>query len=654
MGKLLEIEKSFLPKIASGELMSITSKLAGCIAALACLVVGLLVAIFILTADVSASLKTVVEDRLTPAKQLKIVADLYAVSIVDTAHKVRNGGMDWSAGETSIQDARRGITTTWSAYRSTHLTDEEIGIAKNFETKAAAAAPELDTLQSIMAAKDKKALDAFVVDRLYAVIDPLGSDISALIDLQIRVGGQEYSKSVDRQSVWSGILWTVALLAASGTGFALWLVLFNVSKPIRRITSAMSGLASGDTTSPIPYAGRTDEIGAMSGAVEIFRQAAIENARLEQEAEAARHNAENERLAAQQQAEADASEKLRAATSGLASGLKRLASGDLAFQLDGVFAPEFEALRHDFNSSVRQLGETLAAISVSISTMDNGTREISSGAQDLSHRTEQQAASLEETAAALDEITANVGNSEKRTEEARGVATRANESATKSAEIVAEAEAAMGRIETSSQQISNIIGVIDEIAFQTNLLALNAGVEAARAGEAGKGFAVVAQEVRELAQRSASAAKEIKGLISNSTVEVTSGVRLVRDTGSALKTICAFIGEINTHMQAIATSTKEQATGLAEVNQAVNAMDQTTQQNAAMVEQSTAASMSLASEAEKLRALVERFRIAHGANPAETLRATARVMARPAAVRQRPAAPVTAGNAAVAQDWEEF
>jgi methyl-accepting chemotaxis protein len=386
----------------------------------------------------------------------------------------------------------------------------------------------------------------------------------------------------------------------------------KISNPIRRITDAMRMLAGGDTDSVIPFAGRRDEIGDMAGAVEVFRQAAIANKRMEMEAQENRVQAERDRLDAQEKAEANAAERLRVATSGLAAGLQRLAAGDLAFELTEAFAPDFEALRHDFNRSVKQLGDTLNMISLSIAAIDMGTQEIASGANDLSRRTEQQAASLEETAAALDQITANVGASSRRTEEARIAATNANQSAAKSAGVVGQAENAMQRIESSSQQISNIIGVIDEIAFQTNLLALNAGVEAARAGEAGKGFAVVAQEVRELAQRSAQAAKEIKGLIGNSSAEVEGGVKLVRETGVALKAIGEQIVDINQHMNAIATSAKEQSTGLAEINTAVNTMDQTTQQNAALVEQSTAASASLASEAAKLRQLVGQFKLIAG------------------------------------------
>ncbi|WP_438755057.1 HAMP domain-containing methyl-accepting chemotaxis protein [Pararhizobium sp. O133] len=399
------------------------------------------------------------------------------------------------------------------------------------------------------------------------------------------------------------IIVAVAVLIAISTFYALR----GIARPIGVITRSMINLAEGDTDKTIPYADRADEIGSMAGAVEIFRQAAMSNKRLELEAEETRRRTEADRQRLTAEAEAAAQSRLQQATSGLAAGLKRLAAGDLSFQLNEPFAPDFEALRHDLNAAVSQLQETLMSVAHAADLIDNGSREVSHSADDLARRTEQQAASLEETAAALDEITVNVTNSTRRTDEARSVAAKANASASQSGAVVASAVNAMGRIEQSSNQISNIIGVIDEIAFQTNLLALNAGVEAARAGEAGRGFAVVAQEVRELAQRSAKAAKEIKDLIRNSTAEVENGVKLVSETGEALKTIEDYVVVINQHMDAIATSAREQSTGLAEVNTAVNQMDHVTQQNAAMVEETNAAGATLANESVNLRALISHF-----------------------------------------------
>lgn len=345
----------------------------------------------------------------------------------------------------------------------------------------------------------------------------------------------------------------------------------------------------------------------------------------------------------------------------IGAALTKLAQGDLSFSIDEPFAPDFEELRRTMNDALSQMRNTLSAVAHSTDQIDMGTREISQSAEDLSRRTEQQAASLEETAAALDEITVNVNNASRRADDARQAAITASDNATRSGHVVADAVAAMSRIESSSNQISNIIGVIDEIAFQTNLLALNAGVEAARAGEAGKGFAVVAQEVRELAQRSAQAAKEIKGLIRNSSEEVSTGVKLVSETGESLRTIHENITAVNQHMEAIASSAKEQAVGLSEVNSAVNQMDQVTQQNAAMVEETNAAGATLAQETARLRGLVEGFQLGNRtASKSQKQVALATPNDRPVASPARRMVTKIAGavggqaRQAVEPGWDEF
>ncbi|WP_284776376.1 methyl-accepting chemotaxis protein [Agrobacterium sp. lyk4-40-TYG-31] len=431
----------------------------------------------------------------------------------------------------------------------------------------------------------------------------------------------------------------------------------TVVRPIGTMVAAMGRLAKGEIDSAAIASGRKDEIGDMEQAVEIFRQSAIRNRELEAAEADNRAKAERERLEMQRAAEAEAEARLVQATSTFAASMKRLAAGDMLCELHEPLSSQFETLRVDFNSSVRQLRETLASVGQSVSTVTGGSHEISSASDHLAKRTEQQAASLEETAAALEQITANVTSTSKRSAEARGVVRTAREKASTSSDVVRNAVVAMEKIEHSSKQIGQIIGVIDEIAFQTNLLALNAGVEAARAGEAGKGFAVVAQEVRELAQRSAKAAKEIKELIGNSAIAVGEGVRLVSDTGAGLGEIAELVQSVNIHMEAIATAAQEQSVGLAEVNTAVNHMDQATQQNAAMVEEMNAAGASLAHESANLNGLLSNFQL--GQQSASRQAPATRSAPQPAAAA-RPAArrsvPISHGNAALAaaSDWEEF
>ena len=483
----------------------------------------------------------------------------------------------------------------------------------------------------------------------------------AEIGAQLDAESQASNAAQARSSRTAVVVLLGAALASLALALAMGAVLGRaIARPIVAMAGAMDRLASGDLAVAVPGNGRRDEIGGMARAVQVFKDSASAKARLEAEAAAQRRAAEAERTRNEAAATTAAAAQAGVVAS-VAGGLERLAAGDLTVRLEQAFPPEFEALRSDFNAALERLQEAVRAVVANADGIRSGTGEISEAADALSRRTEQQAASLEETAAALDQVTATVRKTAEGARQAREVVERARHDADRSGTVVAEAVAAMGGIESSSRQITNIIGVIDEIAFQTNLLALNAGVEAARAGDAGRGFAVVASEVRALAQRSADAAKEIKALISASGQQVASGVKLVDETGEALGRMVGQVAEVTAAVSEIAASAQEQASGLAEVNTAVNQMDQVTQQNAAMVEQSTAASQALAQEAEQLARLVARFQVG-GTEAAPPRRAPARASA-PAAKPRAGAAPqatsrrlVAAAAAAGSGDeaWEEF
>jgi methyl-accepting chemotaxis protein len=594
---------------------------------------------------------------LAAAKDMQ--ATFQAKSLAIARHLLAQTPAEIEAVEAQIARTKQAVNTVVEQYETLVETDAEKALTATIKTEIA----DYDRITDDVLKLSRAQLTDEAMEIINQQLNPLGDKTSLEIEKleQMNLDIVQASSRASAAMFADKILIGFVFCCVIGLGILAGIVFIirSVANPIVRITAAMQALAGGDTTLEVPFLERRDEIGAMAGAVAVFRKAAIENSRMSREAEEHRQRSEDDRRAAQQAAEADAAQRMQAATASFAAALKRLAGGDLAFQLTEPFSSDFEGLRADFNISIRQLGDTLSTIANGIATMEAGTREISGGAQDLARRTEKQAAELEETAAALEQITANVSSSTMRTAEARAAATTANRSAATSAEIVTDAEAAMSRIEAASQQISNIIGVIDQIAFQTNLLALNAGVEAARAGDAGKGFAVVAQEVRELAQRSASAAKEIKTLIDNSNAEVAVGVKLVRETGTALGAIGSEIGDINAHMAAIASAAQEQSVGLSEVNTAVRSMDQTTQQNAAMVEQTTAASAALAAEAARLRDLIASFALESAATgQTALLRQTASAMANPAppapSHRRNRSAASSAAAAVQPRDWEAF
>ncbi len=399
--------------------------------------------------------------------------------------------------------------------------------------------------------------------------------------------------------VWIAAMCAVGLIVAV-CSFAIPLAL-DLIRPIRAMTETMGIVASGDTSTVVPGRDRKDEIGDMAKAVEHFRLTALEKEEVEQKAAEEREKVEEERRrnAAEQQHALDL----------VGDGLHRLADGELTIKITTDVAPSYNSLKEDFNLATNKLHEAMISVDGGAKGIKAKTGEITQASDELSRRTESQAASLEETVAALAQITDTVKDNAKSSSRAKEVVSAAKLAADESCEVVHKAIEAMGGIERSSNEINQIIGLIDEIAFQTNLLALNAGVEAARAGEAGRGFAVVASEVRGLAQRSAHAARDIKKLVSNSSEQVEHGVKLVSKTVETLDSIKEEVSKIDDVFTTIVAGGEAQSSGLAEVNSAIQDMDQITQDNAAMSEEITAASSDLLRETNDLSHLVGTFEI---------------------------------------------
>jgi methyl-accepting chemotaxis protein len=419
-------------------------------------------------------------------------------------------------------------------------------------------------------------------------------------------------------------------IAAAGLVGSLMTMIISgrlICEPYVHTVTRMEALAAGDLDSPFQYSDHGDCVGRMVSAIQSFRENArtIGTGSLDQE------------------------KVVRI----LGQNLSKLAEGELDQRIAESFPREYEQLRGDFNRAMDSLSSTIQQLGKSSQSIHMSAGEIRSATHDLSQRTEQQASALAQAALSMNDLTSMVKNTAQSATQVTSAISDAHREASEGGLVVERAVGAMGAIEKSAQEITQIINVIDGIAFQTNLLALNAGVEAARAGDAGKGFAVVANEVRALAQRSAEAAKDIKALIMTSAQQVEEGVGLVGETGSMLSRIVSRVGEISTLISSISESTEVQAAGLQQVNATVSDMDKVTQQNAAMVEQSTAAARSMALEADQLSSVVGRFNIGGAATPTRSASAHARTTATPT----RKAAPAVRGNLALsndADDWSEF
>ena len=572
----------------------------------------------------------------------------------------------------SMADAIQGKNGSAIADRYAHLVEEKtqpvgrvLALGKKGEVLASFELPGTDTaaIDAAVGQLVEGKPDAEVglkLDGHYLVVSPtkdiyFGKQIGYLA-LAWRTDALDAAVgSVRTQLLLIQVAATLAIAAIIFLAMRRWM-----TKPLGAITRRIDALVAGDLQSPIDHQNRRDEMGVIARALETFRHTSIAKLQSDQQARQQQQLIDDERQTGERNRDS-AARRQAVVVDQLGIGLAEIAKGNFLHELDGAFPEEYRKLARDYGEAVARLRETMGSIKQGSEGIRWNSEEIRQAASELSRRTEQQAANLEETVAALDEITAAVTHTAQSTSVARTVVSAAKNDAEMSGEVVHRTIGAMGQIEKSSTQISQIISVIDEIAFQTNLLALNAGVEAARAGDAGRGFAVVAMEVRTLAQRSAEAAKEIKELISASTIHVEQGVSMVDQTGKVLERIVAHVAEINKVVLDIASSTDEQAAGLQSINTSMNVMDQVTQQNATMAEEVTASSASLVKETDSLVDLIKHFQVGETATAAR--RPQNKVVASPPPRQRAAAAPRTATvgalalspkATAVADDWEEF
>ncbi|SFD38488.1 methyl-accepting chemotaxis protein [Devosia psychrophila] len=631
--------------------MSIRSKLVTAVSLLGMSLVALGFSSFISLNSATEKTRTIVAVGVTGLGQLTRINDMYSDIMRDTMGVVV-AELTAVEGAGSIEESLQSIETDWSTYLRNEISAAALPLVETAKVRMREAAPNIAKLQNLLAGDDINALSEFVKSDLGVTVESIASQFDQLAEIQASTSEADYEEAVQQANASLWIMAAIAALSAIVLAFAIRVVLHEVVRPLKIIEKTMRSLASGDFSVEVPYAGRKDEIGAMAEAVVTFRSNGLRVAHMTEAEAAASLRSESERSATMAQLRIDFGSVVDAAIAGdfskrvditfndtelnglagsvnaLVTNMDRgmtetgavlnaLARTDLTQRVTGKYDGAFAQLKNDTNAVIDRLTDILGQLRQTSAGLKTATGEILAGANDLSARTTKQAASIQETSAAMLQLSATVRENAGRATQANIGSQTLAKAVERGGNVMADANLAMERISTSSAKISNIIGLIDDIAFQTNLLALNASVEAARAGDAGKGFAVVAVEVRRLAQSAASASADIKTLIDISAGEVVTGSKFVSEAAEHLTYMLDSVRANSLLIDGIAAASQEQSRAIAEVTTAVREMDAMTQHNAALVEETNAAIEQTEAQATELDRIVDVFRTANAEEATE-------------------------------------